>query len=136
VGAGFGRFGGNIASQYYSPLYYKYGLNTIYGLEKNGKYLNDTFWPCIFGETGILGTIFYILLLGDLFFLSLNLLKKTFNSKLLSANSIFFIWTHLLFLAALIDSVAQPIFTKNPQFFLIFLVLGYANKLSSKKQTN
>jgi len=60
IGTGFGTFASNYAKISYSPVYY------LYGIAENGqlsaeskKYLTDLFWPVLFGETGVLGTILY-----------------------------------------------------------------------------
>lgn len=60
IGTGFGTFGSNYAKEVYSPVYH------LYGIAENGEigagskqYLTDLFWPILFGETGILGTIIY-----------------------------------------------------------------------------
>ncbi len=60
IGTGFGTFGSNYAKEVYSPVYYLYGIadNGQLGAESK-KYLTDVFWPILFGETGVLGTILY-----------------------------------------------------------------------------
>ena len=41
---------------HYSEVYYRYGLAYRYGLSPiDGKWLTDTYWPSILGETGFLG---------------------------------------------------------------------------------
>lgn len=136
LGTGFGRFGGKIAQQYYSPVYYQYRLNTVYGLEENGKFLNDTFWPCVIGETGYIGTLFFILFIGSILFTHILRFRKSKNEPYSTQDQIFYLWSLLILIAALVDSIAQPIFTRNPQYFLIFLTLGYAFKLSENTRRN
>lgn len=60
IGTGFGTFGSNYAKEIYSPVYYLYGIaeNAELGAESK-KYLTDVFWPILFGETGVLGTVIY-----------------------------------------------------------------------------
>jgi hypothetical protein len=61
LGAGFGRFGGWIAALYYSPVYYEYGLNNVYGLsELQPSFLQDVFWPHVIGELGFVGGAFFV----------------------------------------------------------------------------
>jgi hypothetical protein len=61
LGAGFGRFGGWIASLYYSPLYHQYGLSSVYGLsEANPSFLQDSFWPHVIGELGFIGAGLFV----------------------------------------------------------------------------
>jgi O-antigen ligase len=68
-GTGFGTFGSSSAASYYSQLYYEMGFDAITGMQpENTKYLNDTFWPMIFGQLGFAGTVpFVLLFLGVLF---------------------------------------------------------------------
>ncbi|WP_394554189.1 hypothetical protein ACDF64_06420 [Agromyces sp. MMS24-JH15] len=62
-GAGFGRYGSYTASEYYSPEYVVRGFEHIYGLGRgdDGRFLNDTQWPAIVGETGWIGTIGFVI---------------------------------------------------------------------------
>lgn len=62
-GTGFGTFGSSTAASHYSSLYYVLGFHKIAGMTPNNpKYLNDTFWPMIFGQLGLVGTIPYVCL--------------------------------------------------------------------------
>ena len=63
-GPGMGTFACNAAWKYYSPLYYEYHLNNIWGLggnqEKDGMFICDAFYPTL-AQFGIVGVIlFYI----------------------------------------------------------------------------
>jgi hypothetical protein len=66
LGVGFGRFGSAIAREVYSPEYVRLGYDSVYGLgspgntHNHGRFLTDTQWPAIFGETGVLGTICFV----------------------------------------------------------------------------
>lgn len=68
IGTGFGTFGSTYAMKQYSPVYYMYGIaeNPELGVESK-KYLTDLFWPILFGETGVLGTLIYCALILLLF---------------------------------------------------------------------
>lgn len=60
-GSGLGTFATNAAAEYYSPLYYKYELNTIWGLNpETPMFLADAYYPTL-AEFGILGLIFFFL---------------------------------------------------------------------------
>lgn len=68
IGTGFGTFGSTYAANHYSPVYYLYGIAENNYMNENTKmYLKDVFWPILFGETGILGTVFYCGLILILF---------------------------------------------------------------------
>ena len=59
-GSGLGTFATNAAARYYSPLYYKYGLNDIWGLTpENPMFLADAFYPTM-AEFGMVGIFFFL----------------------------------------------------------------------------
>ena len=59
-GSGLGTFATNAAADYYSPLYFKYGLNDIWGLTpENPMFLADTFYP-VLAEYGIVGVFLFL----------------------------------------------------------------------------
>lgn len=60
-GSGLGTFATNAAAEYYSPLYYKYKMNTIWGLDPdNPMFLADAFYPTL-AEFGIVGLVFFFI---------------------------------------------------------------------------
>lgn len=64
-GSGFGSFACAAAAKEYSPLYYKYNLNEIWGLEpENPMFLADTFYPIVYSEYGLLGVFLFLLFWG------------------------------------------------------------------------
>lgn len=64
LGAGFASFGSGVTKTIYSPLYYQYGLQNVYGLAPNNpSYLTDAFWPVVLAQFGFLGLIIWLLLL-------------------------------------------------------------------------
>ena len=64
LGAGFASFGSGVTKTIYSPLYYQYGLQNVYGVAPNNpSYLTDTFWPVVLAQFGFLGLIIWLLLL-------------------------------------------------------------------------
>lgn len=59
-GSGLGSFGTAAAAKEYSPLYYKYQLNNIWGLDpSNPMFLADAFYPTL-AEYGIVGLFFFL----------------------------------------------------------------------------
>lgn len=68
LGSGFATFATNMSGVYYSPLYYKYGLNTVWGLTPTApSFVSDSFWPAVISEFGILGLLASVILLIELF---------------------------------------------------------------------
>ena len=60
-GSGLGTFATNAAAEYYSPLYYKYHINDIWGLDPgNPMFVADAYYPTL-AEFGILGLIFFLI---------------------------------------------------------------------------
>ena len=56
LGSGFATFGSYMSGIYYSPLYYEYGLNTIWGLSAvDPSFVSDSFWPAVLAQSGVLG---------------------------------------------------------------------------------
>ena len=67
-GSGIGTFASAPAAERYSPLYYKYDLYTVRGLEPFAgegsvtTFLLDTYWPHIIAEFGYIGTLLFLAL--------------------------------------------------------------------------
>ena len=60
-GSGLGTFATNAVAVHYSPLYYKYGLNKVWGLEHaHSGFIADAFYPTL-AEFGIVGVLLFIL---------------------------------------------------------------------------
>lgn len=59
-GSGLGSFGTSAAAKEYSPLYYDYQLNDVWGLTpSNPMFLADAFYPTL-AEYGIVGLFFFL----------------------------------------------------------------------------
>lgn len=58
-GSGMGTFACNGAWKYYSPLYYKYKLNDIWGLDEGGGFICDAYYPTL-AQFGIVGVFFFL----------------------------------------------------------------------------
>ena len=60
LGVGFGRFASYPSRYSYSPVYYEYGLSSVWGLgPDNPNFIDDTTWPAVVGETGGAGLAIY-----------------------------------------------------------------------------
>lgn len=57
-GSGMGTFATNAAWRFYSPLYYKYNLNTVWGLDEGGGFICDAFYPTL-AQYGIVGVFLF-----------------------------------------------------------------------------
>lgn len=59
-GSGLGSFGTSAAAKEYSPLYYKYQLDNVWGLNpENPMFLADAFYPTL-AEFGLVGLFFFL----------------------------------------------------------------------------
>lgn len=61
IGAGFATYGSAMAARHYSPLYYQYGFSSRYWMSpENSSALQDSYYPIIFAQFGVLGTVIFI----------------------------------------------------------------------------
>lgn len=68
IGTGYGTYACYMSGEHYSPVYYKYGLDNVWGiLPGQADFVSDNFWPMVLGQTGILGTIFFVIAVIKLF---------------------------------------------------------------------
>lgn len=125
LGVGFGRFASSTAEQFESPVYAQYRINDVYGLDYSGNYdfINDCFWPMIFGETGFLGCAIYIYLLYLCFGPYLKAyFKNTHNHK--------YAFVSLVFIFALVCSLAKATLNGPPDSHLIWGFAGIYNQIA------
>ena len=128
LGVGFGQFASPVSRDYDSSVYKKYGIDHVYGLtnEKGeANYMCDTFWPMILGETGILGVLFYMLILYEAF--GKNLFKFFQDTHNLN-----YLFPSLLFIVFLIVSIGKPVFSGPPHSFVVW---GFAGLFYSFKNS-
>lgn len=77
LGAGFGTFGSDVAATQYSPLYERYGFNSIYGMRQGETYfLNDNYWPMVMGQFGFWGTMLMLTVLIKFMRMAINSTKE------------------------------------------------------------
>lgn len=126
LGSGFGTYGNDASRVYYSPLYYEYGLNFIWGLNhENDSYVTDTYFP-ILCQYGVVG-----LLLFSLFWLKIySRIKKTFRLNKIK----FYKISLCLFLIIVIESVADSTILSYRGISLMML-LGFTLAHNKKEQS-
>lgn len=67
-GWGPGTWGGIISGVFYSDLYYRFGVDGIWGMMPDQHtYISDGNWPSIFGEMGLIGVAIYTFILRRIF---------------------------------------------------------------------
>lgn len=143
IGTGFGTFGSAEAGKHYSPVYLKYSFNDYWELrdvnnvenslrlihenewylaqyQKNPDFINnppfmsDHFWPIIFGQAGVLGTIIFLVILGLLMKRCMDVRKHDLHGFV----GVLYVMAYLM-----ISSVAEPAF-HNAVAIPLALVLG------------
>lgn len=117
-GSGFGTFGTYASAVNYSPIYYKYDLNLIYGLSKDTpSFIADTYYP-VLAQFGVVGaTLFFI------FWIKISMIaKKNFYQKPQMLKEFVLIVLIILFFA--IECTSDSTITHNRGFFLM-MFLGY-----------
>ena len=116
IGSGFGSFGSSMAAQHYSKLYQKLGYYKMKssGLDEDGDFLSDTFWPTVIAQTGWLGLVAFCLAI-------LSMLIYVIRSR---KNDVYYFWIALsIIIHDLISSFAAPAFF-YPSAMAPFLLLG------------
>lgn len=126
LGVGFGKYGTWYAKIYYSEYYYKYRMSDIYGLRpENSMYACDTFWPSIYGETGVLGTIIYLMCL--LYIMkNLCIKRKNISTEESTMKKILINMSILTFIQSICESFGEPSFYSAPQYIFLAIVIGMA----------
>lgn len=116
-GAGFGSYGSYYSTVNYSPVYYMYGLNNVWGLSPNySAYATDTFWPMVIGQFGYIGAILYLVIIVLIFLKIQN--DFTVDNKYYYCSKI------LCFSYLIISSIAETAFV-NPLAIPLALLLGF-----------
>ena len=116
LGAGFGNFGSRMAQHFYSPLYIYYGMTEIEGMTPAWpSYACDSFWAMVLGETGVLGTVSFLLLMVWLF--------QTINRRMKAGSAVYFSALSLLLYEAVETSATLAFSEFNGYAFGLLLGL-------------
>lgn len=121
LGAGFATFGSDQASREYSPLYYLYGFQYLYGMNPDdGPFLSDNFWPMAIGQFGWIGASLYL-------YVFIRLYQSVYKDKVLGVEERAFVYAG--FLQSFIHAIGSAILS-NASGQLMYMLLGLA--LSNK----
>jgi hypothetical protein len=109
-GIGPGYFGSATSSLMYSPVYTELGWADHWGLGENAdtNFLNDTFWPMVMAQYGLLGLIIVIVIYRNFFYSYFS--THTFNS---------FKYTLLSILSLFLSTIGSAIFIGHIGLFYI-----------------
>lgn len=117
LGAGLGRYGSPMSRIQFSPLYSEYGLDRIWGLTPQmDAFVTDTFWPHLLGETGVFGLAAYLVFMSAL----LVGLWRAAHAPLDPYLRAFCLAAWMVFLHALVESLASSMFESPPRIYLLF----------------
>lgn len=68
LGSGFATFATYMSGEYYSPLYYYYGLNSVWGLfPANPVFVSDSFWPAVIAQFGLIGLVLVVWIMKEVY---------------------------------------------------------------------
>ncbi len=122
LGAGLGRYGSWMSRVEYSDVYREYGMDRIFGLSpESPQFINDTFWPQILGETGVIGFFAYAVVIG---WMGVELLRLRRVRDLPPAMTAVVLGTLMLFAQTLVESVASAILGSPSQAYLVMLAIA------------
>lgn len=126
-GSGLGSFGTVAAAKEYSPLYYKYHMDEIWGLSpENPMFLADAFYPTL-AEFGIVGLFFF------LWFWK----RRLWETKQIK-NMVYYRMALMAILALALESTADSSYLsgKGMGYFMILALCLNANRhLAAQNQT-
>jgi hypothetical protein len=134
AGAGFGRFGSAIAGENYSPEYVARGYPYIWGLGRgvdDGRFLTDTEWPAILGETGYFGAAAFALGLAAIYRAGRRLSRDGPRPVRRWVGLTVVGWL----VAMLVQSIGAVAFTGPPIYGAFFALVGICGALGDRAVT-
>jgi hypothetical protein len=123
LGEGPGTYGSYVSTITKSKIYEKYNILIA------EKFKMDTFWAMIFGEYGILGGLFFCLLLLILFRNLLRTFPKNDSDPFLKGLYIGYL---ILYVDYLVESFFTPIYSKSLYSFILFGGIGLLTSMKQK----
>jgi hypothetical protein len=131
-GSGFGSFATFSSGLYYSEIYNKYGIESVWGISRNFySYIADTYYPSL-AQFGVVGVVFYLSFWLYVFKKAYRFFKK--NQKNLMQ---FFFIVILIIVFFAIEDTSDSTFTTHRGFFIL-MILGMSlvrMKYISQKNT-
>ena len=124
-GSGLGTFASAAAAKEYSPLYYKYEIDDIWGLTpENPMFLADTFYPIVYSQFGFFGVLMF------LWFWKRRLQEA---NRIIDPN--YYKMALMCILALALENTADSSYLsgKGMGYFMILAVCLNSNKLLGKK---
>lgn len=130
-GSGFSTFGSAEAAKNYSPLYYLYGFNKIWGLNPvENMFLNDCYLAMILGQFGYFGLLLFLLAMLIIFTSINKCFYENKKSKALAFG---------LFIALAVSTIGSAIMKSSIGVFclvIIGLFAGYSQSYNKLENMN
>lgn len=115
-GTGYGTYGNDASRKYYSPLYSKYGINSIYGLSEDmNDFVADTYFPVVIAQFNIVGIF--------LFLYFMIYIIRLLNDKIRDNNNYYnYLIGIEIIVVIIIESIAGPLFVSSQAIFYSILL--------------
>ena len=127
-GSGFASFATHASGAYYSDIYSEYGIESVWGLSKNGwEFIADTYYPSL-AQFGIAGIIFYCSFW-------IYILKKAFIFFLKTKNAKYITIALLITGYIAIENIADASITSNRGLFMM-MTLGLTLTELKREESN
>jgi hypothetical protein len=113
-GSGFASFATHSSGEYYSDLYVKYGIDSVWGISKQyHNFISDTYYPSL-AQFGVAGIILYLLFW-------VYILRKTFLGYQKTKDSKSFVIIILIIGFLAIEGTTAATFIAQGGFFVMML---------------
>lgn len=120
-GSGFGSFACFASREYYSPLYAKYGIDTVFGLSKEvPEFISDTYYP-VLSQFGIIGIILIFIFFKRRVRTIINSFERNGNSDWLKISILFIVFF-------LIESLSDSTMIQNRGVVIMIIFAMYINE--------
>lgn len=129
-GSGLASFATAPSANYYSSIYYAYGLSEVHGLTENAPdFVSDTYYP-VLAQFGYVGVFLFILFW-------IRIYKKNMQNYVLTQSLGNYRIIIIIIIYFLIESIADSSFIQN-RGVVMMMILGLAlsNKLQKKSPVN
>lgn len=128
-GSGFATYGTWASGLYYSPLYYKYQLDSIYGMSPyETSFIADTFFPTL-AQYGFIGVILFFIFWKGIY----NKAKYKFK---LDGEAYIYKIILLIIVFFFIESIADSTFTNNRGIFMMMLLALFLSENKYRIDSN
>lgn len=126
MGSGLGTYASFASDKYYSPIYSKYDLDKVHGLNEGGAFISDTFFPCL-AQYGLIGISFF-------FYFFYHRYTEVRENKKKTGNVMWFKMSLLFLIFFLIESTSDSTLVQNRGVVMMMLFAMYIkdNKESKK----